>query len=228
MSSEVLFQRFMEKAPVTVMVRSTLERVLSPAAIDAIFAHSAVRQVESELLFSSVVELLALVVCRADVQRPQRRQVGHRNRAGRFDHPRATVGLLSGLGRVGRLRRHDDCAAGEGMDAPLRPAHAPTIRRPSPLLCLPRSSRHVPQQRARTQTSQAQTIQRRNRPSRFHRPAHRREKNDSFTGVLDLPYEVRSQNSRRTSDRATRSPCCGRQRWGGRPRRSCWAGLATD
>src|SRR5882724_6494482 len=64
MSSEAMFQRFMEKAPVTVMVRSTLERVLSPTAIDAIFASSAVRQVESELLFSSVVELLALVVWR--------------------------------------------------------------------------------------------------------------------------------------------------------------------
>ena len=64
MSSQAMFQRFREKAPVTVMVRSTLERVLSPAAIDAIFARSAVRQVESELLFSSVVELLALVVWR--------------------------------------------------------------------------------------------------------------------------------------------------------------------
>jgi hypothetical protein len=64
MSSSVLFQRFMEKAPVTVMVRSTLERVLSPATIDGIFANSAVRQVEGELLFSSVVELLALVVWR--------------------------------------------------------------------------------------------------------------------------------------------------------------------
>ena len=64
MSSEVMFRRFMEKAPVTVMVRSTLERVLSPAAIDAVFAKSAVRQVEGELLFSSVVELLALVVWR--------------------------------------------------------------------------------------------------------------------------------------------------------------------
>ena len=64
MSSGAMFQRFMEKAPVTVMVRSTLERVLSPTAIDAIFAGSAVRQVESELLFSSVVELLAVVVWR--------------------------------------------------------------------------------------------------------------------------------------------------------------------
>lgn len=64
MSWAAMFQRFMEKAPVTVMVRSTLERVLSPAAMDAIFANSAVRQVESELLFSSVVELLTLVVWR--------------------------------------------------------------------------------------------------------------------------------------------------------------------
>lgn len=59
-----MFQRFIEKAPVTVMVRSTLERVLSPGTLDAIFAQSAVRQVEGELLFSSVVELLALVVWR--------------------------------------------------------------------------------------------------------------------------------------------------------------------
>jgi hypothetical protein len=62
--SSAMFQRFMEKAPVTVMVRSTLERVLSPESLDAIFAKSAVRQVEGELLFSSVVELLAVVVWR--------------------------------------------------------------------------------------------------------------------------------------------------------------------
>lgn len=64
MSSSAMFQRFIEKAPVTVMVRSTLERVLSPAAIDAIFVSAAERQVEGKLLFSSVVELLALVVWR--------------------------------------------------------------------------------------------------------------------------------------------------------------------
>jgi hypothetical protein len=64
MSSNSMFQRFVEQAPVTVMVRSTLERVLSPATLDGIFARSAVRQVEGELLFSSVVELLAVVVWR--------------------------------------------------------------------------------------------------------------------------------------------------------------------
>jgi hypothetical protein len=64
MLSEAMFQRFTEKAPVTVMVRSLLERVLSRESIDAIFANSAIRQVEGELLFSSVVELLTMVVWR--------------------------------------------------------------------------------------------------------------------------------------------------------------------
>lgn len=64
MSSNTLFQRFIEKSPVTVMVRSTLEFTLAPATLDAIFADAAQRQVPGELLFSSVVDLLSLVVCR--------------------------------------------------------------------------------------------------------------------------------------------------------------------
>ena len=64
MSSDTLFQRFMEKSPVTVMVRSTLEFTLAPAALDVIFEGAAKRQVSGQLLFSSVVDLLSLVVCR--------------------------------------------------------------------------------------------------------------------------------------------------------------------
>jgi IS4 transposase len=64
MSSAALFQRFMEKSPVTVMVRSTLEFTLAPAALDMIFEGAAKRQVSGQLLFSSVVDLLSLVVCR--------------------------------------------------------------------------------------------------------------------------------------------------------------------
>jgi hypothetical protein len=59
---EALFQRFVEKAPVTVMLRSILEYTFAPAAIDAIFVKAAVRQHAGELLFSSVVDLLAVVV----------------------------------------------------------------------------------------------------------------------------------------------------------------------
>ena len=64
MSMEALFQRFMEMSPVTVMLRATLENAFSPQAIDAIFADTAQQQYEGELLFSSVVDLLATVVWR--------------------------------------------------------------------------------------------------------------------------------------------------------------------
>jgi hypothetical protein len=64
MTNEALFQRFVERTPVTVMMRSTLDFCLTPDKLDQIFANAAVRQRPSELLFSSVVELLAMVVWR--------------------------------------------------------------------------------------------------------------------------------------------------------------------
>jgi hypothetical protein len=59
-----LFKRFIEKTPVSVMMRATLENIFSPAALDKIFVNSARQQYEGELLFSSVVNLLAMVVWR--------------------------------------------------------------------------------------------------------------------------------------------------------------------
>jgi hypothetical protein len=58
------FEKFIEKAPVAVVVRGVLERVLSPDALDEIYARNTVRQYTRELLFSSVVGLMNLVVCR--------------------------------------------------------------------------------------------------------------------------------------------------------------------
>lgn len=58
---EVL-QRFIEQSPVTVMMRATLENVFSPAAIDEVFVQTARQQRQGELLFSTVVDLLSLVV----------------------------------------------------------------------------------------------------------------------------------------------------------------------
>lgn len=57
------FERFVEKAPVAVMVRGVLERVLSPDALNAIYERAAVKQYTRELMFSSVVGLMNLVVC---------------------------------------------------------------------------------------------------------------------------------------------------------------------
>jgi hypothetical protein len=61
--SEV-FQQFVKESPVCVMVRATLENVLSPERVDNLFARWAVRQRPSELLFSSVADVVGLVVCR--------------------------------------------------------------------------------------------------------------------------------------------------------------------
>jgi hypothetical protein len=59
-----VFDRFVEKAPVTVMVQGILERVLSPEALDQLFERVSERQYTRSLLFSSVFNLMNLVVCR--------------------------------------------------------------------------------------------------------------------------------------------------------------------
>jgi hypothetical protein len=59
-----VFERFVEKAPVAVIVRGVLERVLSPDALNALYERVAVKQYTRELLFSNLVGLMNVVVCR--------------------------------------------------------------------------------------------------------------------------------------------------------------------
>lgn len=59
-----LFDRLVQKYPAAVMVRGTLENILSREFVDGIFAKHAQRQCERTLLFSTIVELMCLVVCR--------------------------------------------------------------------------------------------------------------------------------------------------------------------
>lgn len=58
-----VFDRFAKKAPVSVMVRATIENVLSADRLDAIFHEHAVQQYASDLLFSTVAEIMGDVVC---------------------------------------------------------------------------------------------------------------------------------------------------------------------
>ncbi|MEJ2327352.1 MAG: transposase [Chromatiaceae bacterium] len=58
------FERFIKKAPVAVMVQGVLERVLNPEALNTLYERATVKQYTRELLFSSVVGLMNLVVCR--------------------------------------------------------------------------------------------------------------------------------------------------------------------
>jgi len=57
-----VFQRFMDKSPVPVMVHVLLERVLRPERLNEIFERTAENQYTKALLFSTVFELMNLVV----------------------------------------------------------------------------------------------------------------------------------------------------------------------
>ena len=59
-----VFDRFVEKSPISVMVRGTLERVLGAEQLDAWFARTAQKQYTRTVLFSTVYELLSQVVFR--------------------------------------------------------------------------------------------------------------------------------------------------------------------
>ena len=61
---EVL-ERFVKRAPICVRARAVLERALSPALIHPLFDPMAERQYTRTLLFSTGVDRMGLVVCRA-------------------------------------------------------------------------------------------------------------------------------------------------------------------
>ncbi|HEV3260678.1 MAG TPA: transposase [Gemmataceae bacterium] len=57
-----IFERFVKDSPVSVMVQGIAEHALDPGQMDALFDRCADRQYTRTLLFSSVVDLMALVV----------------------------------------------------------------------------------------------------------------------------------------------------------------------
>lgn len=59
-----LIKRFESKAPITVMVRATLENVLSAGRLDSIFEKYAERQRNKTLMFSTVADIMGMVACR--------------------------------------------------------------------------------------------------------------------------------------------------------------------
>jgi len=59
-----IFERFAKGSPLTVMLRGTLEYALRPELLDQLFVGTATRQYTHKLLFSTLVDVTALVVCR--------------------------------------------------------------------------------------------------------------------------------------------------------------------
>jgi IS4 transposase len=58
-----VFERFVKESPLSVMARATLENVLPAAAVDDLFERTAQSGYTRELLFSTLVDLMGLVVC---------------------------------------------------------------------------------------------------------------------------------------------------------------------
>ena len=58
-----IFERFVEKSPVTVIVRALMEVVLSEAKLDKLFEKTAQTGYTRELLFSTLVKMMTQVVC---------------------------------------------------------------------------------------------------------------------------------------------------------------------
>jgi IS4 transposase len=58
-----VFEQFINKSPLSVMARATIEHALSASALDDLFQRTAERGYQRELLFSTTVDLMSLVVC---------------------------------------------------------------------------------------------------------------------------------------------------------------------
>jgi hypothetical protein len=58
-----IFDRFVQGSPLSLMVRGTIEHSLPAQALDDLFQRTAQQQYTRELLFSSLVDLMGLVVC---------------------------------------------------------------------------------------------------------------------------------------------------------------------
>ena len=69
-----VFERFVSESPLTVMLRILLEQSLSADDVDELFEHHAQRQYHRDLLFSTVVSLMSLVVCGISPSISQRRK----------------------------------------------------------------------------------------------------------------------------------------------------------
>ncbi len=58
-----IFEQFVQESPISVMARVLMERVFAPEQIDKLFDTHAIVQYQQDLLFSSQVDLMSLVVC---------------------------------------------------------------------------------------------------------------------------------------------------------------------
>jgi hypothetical protein len=59
-----VFERFSQDAPLSVMAQGIMANALNPQVLDQLFEDVAVKQFTNKLLFSTIVDLMSVVVCR--------------------------------------------------------------------------------------------------------------------------------------------------------------------
>src|ERR1700723_3279460 len=59
-----IFERFSQDSPLSVMAQAVMENALNPQILDELFESVAQKQFTNKLLFSTVVDLMSVVVCR--------------------------------------------------------------------------------------------------------------------------------------------------------------------
>src|SRR3954469_8043001 len=59
-----VFERFSQDSPLSVMAQGIMENALNPQFLDQLFEDVAQRQFTDKLLFSTIVDLMSVVVCR--------------------------------------------------------------------------------------------------------------------------------------------------------------------
>ncbi len=57
-----VFKKFIEKSPLSVMARGMIERILNPSQLNEWFDKTAKKQYTKNLLFSSLYDLVSMVV----------------------------------------------------------------------------------------------------------------------------------------------------------------------
>src|SRR5512143_3553648 len=59
-----VFERFSQDSPLSVMAQGVMENALNPQILDELFEDVAEKQFTNKLLFSTIVDLMSVVVCR--------------------------------------------------------------------------------------------------------------------------------------------------------------------
>src|SRR4028119_127422 len=59
-----VFERFSQDSPLSVMAQGIMENALNPQILDQLFEDVAQNQFTNKLLFSTIVDLMSVVVCR--------------------------------------------------------------------------------------------------------------------------------------------------------------------